>query len=431
MSTVATVAKCSVADRATPARRLLEGAGWSMAGAAAGQACVLLASVGIARVLGAERFGVFAFVQNTVNTAANLAAVGLGLTAMRYLPVLRREDPGMAASVLALARRSAAVAGLLAAATLWLFGTGLGPAGIAGAFLLAGTVQQASAAGALLGLEQFAVAAQLNALRGVLMALLGFIGALVAGETAALGGLLAAVLVVWVTTERTLRRACRRCGLPAIGVQCTPALPLLWKFSLPALANSLLAMPVHWAAQAFVLAAPGGLAENGLLQAATVYRNAATFLPTQAGQAALPLISAAKESRERRGLTAWSTGVALATAVPVTAAVYVGRETLMAWFGPGFSAHSELLLWTAPAGLLISLSLPASQVLAASGRMWICAAIQFLWAALLLALAWTGLRAGEGAVAVVRAYVVAYAIYLVLNWAAAGFFALRPREVYR
>jgi len=431
MSVASTPMWFAAAERGTPARRLLEGAGWSMAGAAAGQACLLLGSVGIARVLGAESFGRFAFIQNTVNTAANLAAVGLGLTAMRYLPLLRQEDPGMAASVLVLARRSAAIAGLLASLALWVFGRSFGVAGVVGALLLAVTVQQASASGAVLAVEEFAAAARLNAWRGLAMAVLGWGGALLAGEAGALGGMLAAVLVIWLTTETVLRRACLRFGLPVDEAGCRRALPMLWKFSLPALANSLLAMPVHWAAQAMVLVGPSGLTENGLLQAATVYRNAATFLPTQAGQAAVPVISSTAAARGRRSLFFWSTGVVVATALPVSLVVWFARDLLMSWFGPAFGTHSDLLLWTAPAGLLIALSLPASQVLAAAGQMWICAAIQFLWAVILVALAWDGIRKGGGAGAVVRAYVFAYSIYLVLTWAAAWFLALRSREDVR
>lgn len=403
---------------ASVSERFLIGAGWSMAGAAIGQACLLLASMGIARSLGPERFGVFAFIQNTVNMAANLASAGLGLTAMRYLPKLRRDDPRQAAAVLVLTRRAAAIAGVAGGLLLWWTGSALGHAAGTGGLLLLVTALQSTASGGLLGLEQFSVAAQLNALRGVLGAALSFCGARLHGEAGALLGLLAAACIVLLLNERALRRCCRHFTLPIDSARAVEALPLCWGFSLPSLLASVLAMPVHWGVQALTLPFSGGLEQNALLQAAGSFRNAAAFLPTQVGQAAIPILAGAAGARHRRSALAWATSLTLLTALPAAGMMVLGREWLMSRFGPPFRSHADLLLGTAAAGLFFALALPPSHALAAAGRMWTCFALNLIWAVVLLVLSLRGLAAGRGAAAIVGAYAVAYAIHALLSWIA-------------
>jgi O-antigen/teichoic acid export membrane protein len=420
-------------ELAAPQRRLLEGAGWSVAGAACAQLCLLGAAVGVARLLGPARFGAFAFIQTTVNMAANVSAAGLGLTAMSQVPHLRRADPARAAAILLLSRRASWVAGLVCASALW-FSAGplarrasaevnVDSAVRSGGVLLCATILQTTSTGALLGLEQFSTAAQLNALRGVLMAAFSLAGAALGGESGAIAGLVASSILLWALTEHSVRRACARAALPLRSANALSALGSLWNFSLPAFFSSLLCMPVQWGAQALLLVTPGGLEQTALLQAAVTFRNAVLFLPTQIGQAAIPVLAGTGQSSARRTSLRWCWTLTALAALPAGLLLAGFRAPLMGWFGPVFRSNSHLLLWTAATGVLIALALPAGHLLAATGRMWTSFALNLIWAVLLLSLSAWGLHQGGGATAVVQAFLVSYAIHLLLSLLATRRFA--------
>ena len=74
----------------------------------------------VARVLGKAEYGKFALVQSTVYAFTNLAALGLGITATKYVSQFRTADPPKAGRILALSSVSASVAAVVFAVAYYL-----------------------------------------------------------------------------------------------------------------------------------------------------------------------------------------------------------------------------------------------------------------------------------------------------------------------
>jgi len=68
------------------------------------QAGSFLGLLVVARILGKEQFGRFALVQGTVNTLIGLGALGLGITATKYVSEYRVSQPQRAGRILGLSQ---------------------------------------------------------------------------------------------------------------------------------------------------------------------------------------------------------------------------------------------------------------------------------------------------------------------------------------
>ena len=156
----------------TAARRAMFGIGWNIFGSVVSQGGTFLSMVILARVLGKELFGQFAMVQSTVIALTNLASLGLGITATKYVSQFRNTQPdragrimGMSSSVALLASSCFSLLLVVFAPTLATDGTlvpGLRLSAIYVFFVTLNGYQ----VGALIGMEAFGRIAAVGIISG-------------------------------------------------------------------------------------------------------------------------------------------------------------------------------------------------------------------------------------------------------------------------
>lgn len=404
-------------------RRLLSGVTWSLIGTIIAQVLSLLSSIVSARLLGKVLFGELGIIQNTIGMFAAFAGLGLGMTAAKFVSEMRRVDPKRAERVLNSSLTIAWLSSTLASATLlfaahWLSMKASGSLVLTGplrltAGLLLFTGLSGAQIGGMAGLEAFRYIAGATILRAMIQLPAIFLGAHygVSGTTAAL---VFVSLSGCIVNDIFLRKAARGYGITIRYISWELERRIFFGFSLPAFASTLVMGPATWVTSAMLANGPDGLAGMGVFNAANQWRAGLLFLPTIIGQVLLPITSSLQRTAERKDtgrLMAVAILISGICALPCLALIYIFRETIMAWYGPGFVGQGGVLALTACSATLLAIQTPIGNVITATGRMWAGAAMNTGLGISLVAAAHYFLSAGTGASGLAASYLVAYSFH--------------------
>lgn len=399
--------------------RLARGVFWSLAGAMISRSLTLAATVTVARLLGKTAYGELGIIQSSVGMFGVFAGFGLGLTATKHVAEFRKNDPERTGRIIAMAWVVAAVAGSLMAMGLaafapWLAAHTINAPHLAGALRIGAVMLFISAlngaqTGALAGFEAFRTIAHVNLLAGLLSFPILITGASLGGLTGAVWAMVINLGFNWLFNHISLRKEAARYHVPLTFRHCRRELPILWRFSLPAVLAASMFGPVNWAAKAILVNQPDGYGEMGRLAAALVFHNA---ILTACGLLANPLLAMLSDqdshASRRLGtvniLSTWLLGLVLAMPLlcfPEIAEVlfggdFGGRPFRMTFVITMFST----CVLTFRSGLL--------RVLQSKGLLWWGVANNLLWAIVLLIAAY--LLAPKGAVGLATAFAIAYVV---------------------
>jgi O-antigen/teichoic acid export membrane protein len=360
-----------------------------------------LTSLVVARHLGAANLGVFGLLQQTVGAFTAVGALGLGVTANRFIARNRHIDPPRAALILALVQRVGLLSGVVASGVLmlsapWLSIRITGDSSLTRLFAIGAPCALLASVssvqlGALVGFEAFARVALVVLAGGVATFLGTSAGAVAGGVEGAVIGQVAGLLCGCVTGAVLLGRVRTESGLPRVAGSLWQELPTLWAFSIPALLCTIAVTSTQWICAALLASTPSGLAELGVYSAAYQLCGAVVFLPIAFGNAGFPVLSSV--AAEGTPTQVWrlvyikclvAAGVALTFSLVLAAVPNVlGRI-----YGPGFQATGLLLGPVLILAIFIAAGTILWQALAAMGRMWWLATLNAAAGLVTIALTW-------------------------------------------
>ena len=255
--------------------RLVRGAFWSMAGAVISRGLMLCANILVARMLGKTVFGELGMIQSTIGMFGVFAGFGLGLTATKHVAELRDTEPERAGRIIALSWLVAVVTGGIMSLGLFIYAPWLAEnsinaphlAGILriGSFLLFINALNGAQTGALSGFEAFKAIAHVNLFIGLISFPVLLTGAYYGGLYGAVWALVINLCFNWLFNHIALRKAAHRYQVPLVFNQCIQELPVLWKFSLPAVLSGIMVGPANWVSRTFLTKQPDGYDEIGVL----------------------------------------------------------------------------------------------------------------------------------------------------------------------
>lgn len=381
--------------------RLAHGAFWSMTGAGASQAMMLLSSIVVARILGRQHFGEFGIINNTIGMFSVFAGFGLGMTATKYVAEFRVKDPARAGRIIALSSLVAMGTGTLVAAVLlliapWLAAETLSAPQLTGllrmsaGFLFFGALGGAQT-GALAGFEAFRTIARLNIMTGLLSFPLLAGGVYFYGMAGGVLGLVVTTAVNCLMNTVAIRGEMRRAGIPFGYTGCGREKQVLIGFSMPAVLAGIMVNPVNWLCAAMLVNQPSGYGQMGIFSAANSWQKAILFLPGCLNAIVLPMLSDFYGSDEhghyRKALRyniILNGGSALAAALVVTlASPYIMRS-----YGSGFVEGKFVLVILSFATVLMAVNSVAGSAIASTGRTWLGFMFNLLWGLALISIAY-------------------------------------------
>ncbi len=407
-------------------QRLAGGAFWVFAGALVQRGLMMAAMVMSARLLGTERFGELGVIRNTTLMFTTIAGIGLMLTATRHVAQYRESDPERAGRIIGLSAAFAFGIGATGAVTLALFAPWFATTLFAaphldgllrlGAVMLLFSALIAAQRGALSGFEAFRARSVVDLTTGLITFPAVVVGVLVWDLPGAVCGLVLSQALGWAISHVALRRVATSRSVPISLRGILREARLLWSFSLPATINSAMFAPVNWVAAVMLVNQPDGYEEMGLFNAAYQLFIALSLFPQLLGQVVLPMLSNLRSQGDRRRYVklmrvavAVNVGVLVLCALPLVALA----SPVMSIFGREFLAGTDALVVLALAATLLAASHVLTHSIVASGMVWVNVGINGLWAATLLAVAWT-LR-DRGALGLASAYAAAYGLRAVVS----------------
>lgn len=409
-------------------KRLAKGAFWTLIGSVAAKVLNLPISVYLVRLMGAGHYGELGMVSNSIELFGVFAGFGLAMTATKHIAEFRVKDPVRAGRILALSNVTAVMTGgffsiVLFVAAPWLAAKYLAAPQLTGllrigAFLLFFTAVTSEQNGALYGFEAFRVSAQLQTIFGLVSIPLVVGGYFLGGLKGIVGGMLVAKIIDWLLRLLALHREAKRAAVPIVYHDCIHELPILWRFSVPAVAAGLMVAPVNWICSAMLVNQPHGYVEMGAYNAASQWYTALVFLPAILGTGLLPLLSASMgegDAQSTRKVLSFMLRLNAVIVFPCVIVMALLSRYIMGAYGHGFtSAWPTLIAVVMTAGVYAVIA-PIGDVIAASGRMWLGFLMNVGWGLVFVVATW--LLVGRGSLGLASARLLAYSVHAIWTFA--------------
>jgi O-antigen/teichoic acid export membrane protein len=239
------------------------------------------------------------------------------------------------------------------------------------ALLFVNTINGAQS-GALAGLESFKLIAKVNLVKGLLNFPIAIIGTWMMGLHGAVAALIVAGAAGSLLSHFGLQRQCKREGIVIRYRHCVRELPIIWRFSLPALLNELIMGPAMWLGSAILARYPAGYSELGLLNVGQQWRRILLFLPSVFASVTLPILSAEQHTNRRRftDVLEMAQSLSIVTVVPVAAMIMCMSEYIVRLYGRDFTGASPVLLGIVVGAAVSAIASAGSPGIRARGRMW-------------------------------------------------------------
>jgi O-antigen/teichoic acid export membrane protein/SAM-dependent methyltransferase len=373
--------------------RLAKGVFWSMAGAVMSRGLMLAASILVARMLGKTGFGELGIIQSTVGMFGVFAGFGLGLTATKHVAEFRSSNPARAGRIISLSWLVAMITGGLMALGLLIFAPWLAVYTInapqlasvlqIGAIILFINALNGAQTGALSGFEAFKTIARVNLFVGLISFPILIAGAYFGGLTGAVWALAINLGANWLLNHLALRKEAKRYDVPLTFRNCSRELPVLWRFSLPAVLAGSMVGPVDWICSALLVNQPDGYGEMGIYNAANQWYAMLMFLPALLGQVVLPVLSerlGQKDTNQSLKTMVLAIKVNAILVLPLVIIASIASPYIMSLYGEGFRSGWPTLVVVLLTTGLLAMQTPVGQIIAASGKMWIGLVMNTGWA---------------------------------------------------
>ena len=407
--------------------RLAKGVFWSMAGAVISRSLGIISSIVVARTLGKVGFGELGIIHSTVMMFQLFAGFGLGLTATKYVAEYRSTDPQKAGRIIAMAWMVSAVTGSICAIAMfifapWLAAHTLAAPHLSGLLRITGialfiTALNAAQNGALSGFEAFKTIATRNLIGGLFSFPIMITGVLLAGLKGAVWATVISCAANWFICHLAVRREARRFNVPLSFSGCLQELPLLWRFSLPAVLGGVMVTPVNWVCNALLVNQPDGYEEMGIFSAANQWYIMLLFLPGLLGGVVLPVLSerlGQKETKQSLKTMVLAIKVNALLVLPLVLIASIASPYIMSLYGDGFRSGWPTLVVILLMTGIISVQTPVGEIIAASGKMWIGLFMNLGWA--IVYLTCTYYMVHWGALGLAIAKTISYISLLIITY---------------
>lgn len=372
-------------------QRLLKGSFWSLLGAVTGKGFVLLAFIGVARIIGQHAYGELGIIRSTINMFIAVSGMGVGYTASKYIAQYRISDSRRAGEIYALSNIMSVSVGFIGAVVLifcaqYIADNSLQAPHLStdikiGAVVLFFTTINGIQSGALSGFEAFRSLAINTFISGLVQSFFLVLLSEFYGVSGCIGALGIGCMSLGLLNACSIRKEFDKYGITYdIREIRRNTLGVLWKFSFPALLSSLVVIPILWWAKTH-LVSHSGYGDMAVFDVADQWSLMVLFVPGTLAQIILPLLSnTLAEGTKRQYIKLVKVNLFLNFVISVTVAFFVillGRF-IMSLYGKDFVELRPLYLMMI-ASVFMSVCNVVGQVIASRDKMWIGFAFNLVW----------------------------------------------------
>lgn len=408
-------------------KRLLLGVLWSISGGIVSGVLALFASVLIARILGQTIYGELSIIRSTVNTYAVFASFGLGITATKYISELRSFDKDRVGRIISLTVFFSLIIGTLIAFIILITAPYLASKGIKaphlilelriGAIMLLCIAINSSLTGILAGYELFKTIAKITLLSGVISFPIQIIFTYYGGITGSVLGLcfsyIAQLLLNFIYVIDLIKKEHISIKIKFI----VKELPIIYKFSIPALLSGIIITPVIWVCNMILVRQENGFNELAIFDAANQWRTIILFVPLLLSKVSLPMLSNVSHDRNHfKKIMNINIALNLIFSFFLGSIIIIFSNSIMGSYGKEFTEGRSVLIILVITTILISINNIVGQAIASQGKMWLGFFLNFIWGILLISFALLFISYGFGALGLAISFFISYFFHTIIQY---------------
>lgn len=272
---------------------------WSLFGSIFSRSIIMVANIGLGRILGANNLGQLGIIQNTISVFYVIASSGISQAVTKYVAESRFKDPEEIKKYLQTGVIFSGILGIIGVIIIIGFSNTISSnlseeiniasqLGLFSFTILFVSINNVLIA-ALAGLEQFKKIAYINGLRSVFYLTFGIIGGKILFLNGALIGLAFAELIAVIASYSFLRTSLpNKCmSFTTIDIKIVSR---ILKFFTPSMIGSIVTMSSIWFCN-YLLTKNAGFAAMGIFNAADKWKQIVIFAPTAMAPVILPLLA--------------------------------------------------------------------------------------------------------------------------------------------
>lgn len=380
-----------------------------------------------ARILGPAQFGELGLIQSSISLFEAVTALGMGVTASRYIAEYRKSNPTHIGKIVKLTYATTLISGSIFAVLLiitspWLAEHALGIPHLSrllqtSAVILLLNTLSGGYNGILVGFEAFRSMASINTLTGLINLPLVIGGAIYLGVYGAVIGLAASAAVNALFSKVLVTKTLKLEQITDNHTITKNEWKILWHFSLPAMLAGLMIAPVNWAS-GVLLVTHAGAASMGLYSAANQWFSLLLFLPSVFTNTYLPIFAsnACKGKMELVKIIRSGIKAAIYSSLPFAVMTILASPFIMKLYGGDYAQSYPLLMVIAATSAVAATQNMLGNALAVINRMWMHFTSNLLWAIVYLLMAYNLLSREYGAMALCLAGLLAYFFKLAFSF---------------
>lgn len=405
---------------------IASGAFWSMTGSVFSRAFIVVATVWVARILGKICYGEYGLIISTVNSFILFSSVGIGMTATKYVSEFAETDKERAGKIIGLSYLTTLGAGILLTVVFlilapWISNHVMKSPHLVnelrlGILFVVIAAINAAQLGILTGFQAFREIATVNILFGLVVIPFRVIGAWVGGLGGVVVGFGLSLLVLLALNRYFITKLMKRYCLRVSWRFAFDELPILWKFSLPAVLSSIIITPAYWLCYLMLARSESGISEVALLDAARQYQLMILFVPGTISRVVLPMLVRVNNEENSRRFSLiikynllLNGGITAVMCLPIV----VFSPWLMSIYGNGFTEGTSTLCLLAFTSIVISLHGVVGQILASREKLWVSFILNFIWFITLISVCYIMTTRNTGAFGVAVAILFAYVVQFI------------------
>lgn len=358
----------------------------------------MVASILIARMLGADNFGVYGIIQSTLHIGL-LVGFALGGALTKYLAEYKYKDSIKAGNILGLVRTlslgtSAFMMILLVLSSSWLANNTLNRADLApllctSAVLLFLSSMNSVQLAALAGFENFKEITRISSINAILVPVFAIPLIYNFGVHGAIVSIIIPSCISYAISVKVLKKECIKYNIISkdFHKDSFKELPLVLNFAMPALISSLFIVPSTWISNTILVNDNNGYMELGLFNAANQWRQLIAFLPQILTVVTLPILSETHGREDKKDFfQAFKINLRLtwSYALPMTIFVILFRNPIAGLFGSQFHGMTSMMVLLMITSFVNIISSVISTTMLSTGNIWIMAFFNFLWGTVLI-----------------------------------------------
>jgi len=424
-------------NKSSLSKRLFEGMSWTLIGNIFGKFIQLLAFIFVARIVGKQEYGQISIIRSTLNMFLVFSSAGMGVTATRYIAMYRTSNPHRAFEIYSFSLKTVFLIGLIISVLVFLLSSyiseyqlnnlHLSEALKIGAVILFLMTLSSVQMGALNGFERFKEMGIISALNGIVQLISVVLGAYFWGINGVISGLgvtnLALALQLWFSLKKDISEI--RTAEKNKDEKKLDTSSIFLKFSLPAVLQGLVVIPVLWWVKTFLID-HAGYGEMATFDVAEQWYYVVLFVPNSLGTILLPLLTNTNYNGSKgqyNKLLKINMLINVIVTFIIAAGVALFSPLIYKFYGKEFTEYQPLLI------LLITVVICAvnnvlGQVITSKGKMWLGFGINALWAIWLIifSVIFVG-KYQMGATGLAYALLISYTLHSIVQ----GIIALRMK----